>query len=140
MKKLYLAYSLHAIFKQILLLFDAIAATFPFWRFHYKVVNCVIGGSDYFLLSVSLRALVTSKVHGSSEVLHFWHFSGFRDLDSFCKLHYIAIGHVHFFINHILNHSKVSNEHKKLDDLKIGQDPGTQFSNSFWFLATHHLE
>ena len=35
---------------------------------------------------------------------------------------------------------KVSNEHKTLDDLMIGPNLETQFSNFVWFLATPRLE
>ena len=36
--------------------------------------------------------------------------------------------------------TKVSNEHKILDDLMIGPDLETQFSNFVWFLAIYRLE
>ena len=36
--------------------------------------------------------------------------------------------------------TKVSNEHKTLDDLMIGPDLETQFSNFVWFLAIYRLE
>ena len=101
-------------------------------RFHCEVVNCVVGGSDDFLPTVT--ALMTDRNGRHRKVFDFL---GSKVSKWFCLVNCrIYFSHKsHFWVM-----TKVSNEHKKLDDLMIGPDLETQFSNFVWFLALPRLE